>query len=128
MQSSTKQAAVYCRVASKDDFAMETQRLSLLRFAESKGYTGCAEYLDNGMNGLSLDRPAFNQLYADMLAGNVQVVLLKSVSRISRKTYQVFQWLDMARELGVEVISECDDLPPDLGIAYSFFREIAKHK
>ena len=110
MQADSKRAAIYCRVASKDDFAIEKQRYSLHRLAESKGYNDRAEYLDNGVNGLTLDRPAFKKLNADIADGTIQTVFIKCFSRIGRNTHQVIKWLNMARELGVEVISECDDI------------------
>ena len=110
MQAENKIAAVYCRVASKNDFAIERQRYSLNRFAESKGYNDRTEYLDNGVNGLTLDRPAFKMLNAYIADGIIQTVFIKCFSRIGRNTHQVYAWLNMARDLGVEVISECDDI------------------
>jgi DNA invertase Pin-like site-specific DNA recombinase len=102
-------AAIYCRVATKDDSAIKWQCRILRHFAESKGFSECAEYADNGMSGLRLDRPALNRLTADMKAGIVKTVCVNDISRLCRNTADAIAWLTMARELGVEVISPTMD-------------------
>ena len=106
MQADKKQAAIYCRVASKDDFAIERQRQDLRRFAAAQGYEDCAEYLDNGVNGLTLDRPAFSRLHNDMIAGKIQVIFIVSASRIGRDLFATMKWLHEAKASGAEIISQ----------------------
>ena len=113
MQDNKRQAAIYCRVASKDDFAIEHQRQSLRRFAASQGFDDCVECLDNGVNGLTLDRPALNHLNDDMTNGTIQVVFVLSASRIGRGVVPTSTWLNFAKLSGVEVISQNEDILND---------------
>ena len=127
MQSNKRKAAIYCRVATASDFAMEKQRDSLRCFAAAEGYEISTEYLDNGAKGLSHDRPAFSRLNKDMQTGIVQTVFVKSVSRIGRDKPAVMEWLNMARSLGVDVISEYDDID-DCETLHKLMREIINLK
>jgi DNA invertase Pin-like site-specific DNA recombinase len=110
LQAEKRQAAIYCRVASASEFALESQRRSLYNFAESIGFDVAAEYLDNGANGLTFDRPAFSKLNDDMLAGRIQSLIVLNSSRIGRDSLIVYKWLCKVRNLGVVVISEYDDI------------------
>ena len=127
MQVETRQAAIYCRVATASDFALEKQRLSLHSFAESRGFDVTAEYLDNGEKGLTFDRPAFSKLDNDMHEGKIQALIVLDISRIGRESLVVSKWLDKAKELGVEVILEHGDIQ-DFELFYSLFHQIIKLK
>lgn len=118
-------AAIYCRVATADDFALERQRESMLRFAKEKGFENPTEYLDNGQKGTTIYRPAFEELAGAILQGQIQTVLIQDPSRISRDVSDYYEWLRKITELGVTVISQSGDvydedilflgtMPPDL--------------
>jgi site-specific DNA recombinase len=91
-------AAIYCRAACADERALEAQRLSVHCFAKTLGYMDRAEYLDNGVSGLSLDRPAFSQMTADIRTGLISAVLVKNVARIGRNMIDFYAWMG---EMGV---------------------------
>ena len=110
METKKMKVAIYCRVASSDDYAIENQRRSLIDFAAAQGYNSCVEYLDNGVSGISLDRPAFSRLDNDIIEGKIQTVFVKNVCRIGRDTFTTMKWLDKMKSLGVEVISLHNDL------------------
>jgi len=109
-----KQAAIYCR-ASVPAQTIEAQRLSLLNFAKDNGFENVAEYIDNGKSGLTLDRPALNQLTADMCAGKIEKVFVIAGSRIGKgdktPTSEALEWIDKANALGVEIVSKANDIP-----------------
>ena len=98
--------ALYCRVACADELALETQRISLRGYAKTLGHADCAEYLDNGASGLTLDRPAFSMLEADIRAARIQTVIVRDISRISRSAFVVHRWMQNAQAHGVTVISQ----------------------
>ena len=110
MQIEKRKVAIYCRVASKDDFAIESQCQNLRHFAAAQGYEDCTEYLDNGVNGLTLDRPALNSLNDDIIKGKIQIAFVASASRIGRDFGPVFKWLDFAKSSSVKVISQSGDI------------------
>ena len=110
MQADRKRAAIYCRVADKDDRAIEHQRQTMRRFAAKQGYEDCAEYLENGAVGTTLDRPVLNRLTDAMANDEVQVVFVHSTDRIARGFMLAYSWLNFAESLGVEVISPHEDI------------------
>ena len=76
----TPRTAIYCRVTCKDDWVTEQQRLFLCCYAESLGCLDCIEYPDTEVSCLSLDRPTFSQMTADIRAGHISVVIVKNTA------------------------------------------------
>jgi DNA invertase Pin-like site-specific DNA recombinase len=105
LQANKAKAAIYCRVASADETALEIQRRTMRDFAAQQVYENCAEYLDNGESGLTLNRPAFSQLSNDLRTGKIDVVFINCISRIGRDYTATHEWLDEMRALGVRVVS-----------------------
>ncbi len=99
--------------AGADDIAIELQQYTLRRFAAEQGYEDCDVYIDNGVAGATLDRPALNRLSADIRSGMIQAVFARCVSRIGRNLDQVIEWLGMAKKHGVQVFTPDGVLPPD---------------
>jgi DNA invertase Pin-like site-specific DNA recombinase len=100
-----KTAAIYCRTASKDDTAIEMQRYLLRRLASEQGFDKILEFTDNGVKGLTLDRPGFNALNRAIAAGKVGTVYVKDFSRIGREWTVAGQWLEKMRKQCIRVIS-----------------------
>ena len=105
-----KKVAVYCRTARADVDALKHQMRTAIQFAVDSGYSECRIYHDNGGNGVTIDRPAFNRLNCDMLAGKIQMVIIKDLSRIARNFILVDRWISMADALGVRVVSMTDGI------------------
>lgn len=76
--------AIYCRTAQYSDYGIENQEAMLRKYAADNNHSNIVVYADNAYNGISLDRPAFHRLQADVNAGLVGLVLVKDVARISR--------------------------------------------
>lgn len=102
--------ALYCRVACADDLTIAMQESQLIRFTESAGYESGEFnvhriYHDNGESGLTLDRPAMNELTADIRAGRVDAVIIKDTSRISRNHLLTTEWMRLLKKHGVRLVS-----------------------
>jgi len=95
-------------VATADDYAVDSQKQELTAYAEKHGYANIKIYEDNGFSGLTLIRPAFNELQADIQAGRVSTVIVKSASRVGRNMIDVMKWVWDITELGVDFISLID--------------------
>ena len=76
-------AYFYCRVAHDDSFSLERQAEELRRYAEQAGYTIVGAAAEHG-SGMTLDRPAQQEVMEAVLAGKVDVVLISSFDRIGR--------------------------------------------
>ena len=125
-------AALYIRVASEDDIAVKWQEKMLRGFAEEQGFSDAEAYVDNGVSGIGLDRPAMNRLQDDIEAGLVSTVIVKDISRISRSFIEVTDWRKRIKLKGVELLSAQDDLFNDTSDAIDkitslYFRCLERH-
>ena len=69
--SDKPKTAIYCRVASADDFAIKAQEETLRNYAVEQMLTVGGVYSDNGANGLSFDRPAFQAMMSAIKMGEI---------------------------------------------------------
>jgi DNA invertase Pin-like site-specific DNA recombinase len=99
---------------------MENQRRVVIDFAAAEMYEDCTEYIDNGENGLTFDRPAFSQLRDDIRTGKIDIVFMDCISRIGRDIIAVHEWLYEMRTQGVRIVlrNEGEEMPLEL---YSLF-------
>ena len=96
-------ACLCCRVANDDSFSLEAQAAALRRYAEQAGYTIIGAACEHG-NGLTLDRPAFQEVTRAVLAGKVDVVLVHSLTRIGREWGMTKRYIDLLAEHGVKLL------------------------
>ena len=104
----TKITALYCRVAREDDDAIALQEAMLKEYSREHGYDIVFVYADNGESGLNFDRPALSRLEADINAGRVSTVIVRSIDRISRDYIKNLEWVEKNRCIGVSFISISD--------------------
>ena len=97
--------ALYCRVACKDDNAIAMQKTFLQDYAERQGYLKISFYVDNGVSGINYNRPALAQLKADIQAGLIGAVIVRSFDRIGRDFMKTENWIVGIRRRGVAFIS-----------------------
>ena len=104
-----KAAAIYARVSSdrqRQEQTIASQTAALLEYAKNEGYAVAAEWVfqDEGYSGSVLVRPALERLRDLAAAGQIEVVLVYSPDRLSRKyAYQVLLTEEFARQ-GVSII------------------------
>lgn len=85
-------AALYMRLSREDggkesggeSAGIESQRLLLRAFAEQQGFSVFDEYVDDGYSGTRYDRPEFERMLRDIEAGQVNLVIVKDLSRLGR--------------------------------------------
>jgi DNA invertase Pin-like site-specific DNA recombinase len=104
-QPADSKIALYCRAARENNHAIKEQKLWLSRFARQTGYKNPKFYIDNGENGMTLDRPAMAALMADIKSGAVDTVAVTSVDRISRGFLTLAEWMRFCNEHNVRCIS-----------------------
>jgi DNA invertase Pin-like site-specific DNA recombinase len=122
----TPKAAIYCRIASAaDEFAIKAQEKMLRDYAAEKMLAVGEVYSDNGASGLSLNRPAFQEMMSAVKHGEINCVIVKSICRISRDTLQFGKWLDDMRGRNVRVIAVTDsyDSHDTLSLFGTMFRD-----
>jgi DNA invertase Pin-like site-specific DNA recombinase len=100
-----KRAALYLRVSTVDQHP-ETQGIELRQFAKQRGYAIVHEYVDHGVSGTKVRRPALDQLLKDANRRRFDVVLVWSSDRLARSTKHFLQVLDELNELGIQFLSQ----------------------
>ena len=79
-----KITALYCRFAYGDvPEIIDEQKALLLQAASDNGLSNTRFYVDSGVSGLTMDRPAFNELMADMENGLIEAVIAQDAFSIT---------------------------------------------
>jgi DNA invertase Pin-like site-specific DNA recombinase len=100
-----KRAALYLRVSTLDQNP-ESQGIELRQFAHQHGYEIVHEYVDHGVSGTKVRRPALDQLLKDAHRRKFDAVLVWSCDRLARSTKHFLQVLDELSELGIQFLSQ----------------------
>ena len=89
LQQNEKITALYCRLSQEDELAGESgsiqhQKQILREYAEKNGFPNPKIWADDGYSGVTFDRPAYNEMMAEVEAGNVSTIIVKDHSRLGR--------------------------------------------
>lgn len=107
--------AAYARVSTDS----EDQETSLAaqtdyyrkKILEHPGWEFVQIYVDDGISGLSTrHRDGFNKMVEDCLAGRIDLVLTKSISRFARNTVDTVTTIRMLKEKGIGVYFEKENI------------------
>jgi DNA invertase Pin-like site-specific DNA recombinase len=104
-----KRAALYLRVSTIDQHP-ETQGIELRQFAAQRGYQIIEEYLDHGVSGTKVRRPALDRLLKDAHRRRFDAVLVWSCDRLARSTTHFLQVLDQLTALDIEFVSKRESI------------------
>lgn len=85
----TKKGAIYLRLSKDDNIGAESesitsQRFFLLQYAEKNRIEISYEFTDDGLSGTNWQRHALQQLLRTIESGQIDTVLVKDLSRLSR--------------------------------------------
>ncbi len=89
--AANKITALYCRLSQEDERAgeslsIENQRTILLQYAKEHHFPNPVFFVDDGVSGVTYDRPGFQAMLAEIEAGNVAVAITKDLSRLGRNS------------------------------------------
>ena len=92
--SSEELTALYCRLSRDDELqgdsnSIVNQKKLLTKVAKEKGYTNLVHFLDDGISGVTMDRPGFNDMMEQLAAGKAAAVFVKDLSRLGRNYIEV---------------------------------------
>ena len=99
MRKNEKITALYERL-SRDDFgkdddqqresnSISNQKKLLAKVAKEKGYTNLVHFLDDGISGVTMDRPGFVEMICQLEQGKAAAVFVKDLSRLGRNYIEV---------------------------------------
>lgn len=112
---SRKKVAAYARVSTASDDqlnSVEAQIDYYTRYiALHSDWDLVGIYADKGISGTStIHREQFNQMIKDALAGKIDIIVAKSLSRFARNTVDTLQYIRKLKEIGVAVYFEKEDI------------------
>jgi site-specific DNA recombinase len=85
---------------------LETQRELLMDYASKNGLGSVrAVYEDDNISGSAFERPGLDRLKSDVLAGRVDLLLLKDLSRLGRNNAKTLLFIDFLEENGVRIVT-----------------------
>ena len=107
--------AAYCRVSTQSD-EQELSFDSQCTFykdmiTKNPNYIFVDIYADEGITGTSVKkRKAFQRLMKDALAGKIDLIITKSVTRFARNTLDAVGWMRKLKDKGVDIYFETDNI------------------
>lgn len=126
-QFTNKKVAIYSRVSrtgKEKHHSIEAQTRYLERYVEDHpGWDFVGHYVDEGVTGTKLARPAFDRMMEDARAGKLDIILTKTVSRFGRNMTAVLDTLRELQALDVIVIFDNERLStsdPDANLSLQF--------
>lgn len=96
--------AIYCRTALKNEAQMREQQNCLLRYTKKNDLSDIKIYSDNGYSCLGY-RPAFTKLLDDIKSGNIDMIITKDISRITRDISGMISVIDLLESNNVKLIA-----------------------
>ena len=97
------ETGIYLRVSTEEQaqegFSIRGQEQKLKEFANIKDWTIYKIYADEGISGKNItERPAMNELIADIKAGKVKNVLVFKIDRLTRSTADLLYLVELFNE------------------------------
>ena len=87
-------AFLYERLSRDDNlegesYSIGNQKKLLTKVAKEKGYTNLVHFLDDGISGVTMDRPGFVEMIRQLEQGKAAAVFVKDLSRLGRNYIEV---------------------------------------
>jgi DNA invertase Pin-like site-specific DNA recombinase len=95
--------AIYARVSTNDQ-TTENQLIALRDLADKNGHQIVAEYIDQGVSGVSKIKDSRTKMLLDAKAGKFSVLYVVSIDRLSRSTKDLLDLVEQLNALGITLI------------------------
>ena len=115
--------AIYARLSKEDDetkkgfskkglsLSIEHQIELLKDYVKDKGWQSPKVFYDDDRTGTNFDRKGFQDMYSEARKGNINVIVIKDISRFGRNWVQSGMYFEKIEDMGIRFISiqECID-------------------
>ena len=119
--SREKTAFIYVRLSRDDElegesYSISNQKKLLTKVAKEKGYTNIVIFCDDGISGVTMDRPDFNRMLEQLQLGKAAAVFVKDLSRLGRNYIEVGRLTeDFFPSLNVRLVAVSDNVDTQEG-------------
>lgn len=119
--SRDKTAFIYVRLSRDDElegesYSISNQKKLLTKVAKDKGYTNIIVFCDDGVSGVTMNRPEFNKMIEQLGMGKATAVFVKDLSRLGRNYIEVGRLTEeFFPEHNIRLVSVSDNLDTEEG-------------
>lgn len=116
-----KTAFIYVRLSRDDElegesYSISNQKKLLTKVAKDKGYTNIVVFCDDGISGVTMNRPEFNKMIEQIQLGKASAVFIKDLSRLGRNYIEVGRLTEeFFPEHNIRLVSVSDNLDTEEG-------------
>ena len=113
--------ALYARLSQEDALdgqsnSIANQKKILMKFATDSGFPNPTFFIDDGVSGVTFDRPGWNEMIRLAEAGKVRTVIVKDMSRMGRDYLKVGYYTEsFFAERDIRYIAINDGVDSDKG-------------
>ena len=114
-------AFLYVRLSRDDELDGESNSISnqkklLTKVAKEKGYSNIVIFCDDGISGVTMNRPEFNKMMEELKLGKASAIFVKDLSRLGRNYIEVGKLTEeFFPENNIRLVSVSDCLDTDEG-------------
>ncbi len=120
-KSREKTAFLYVRLSRDDNlegdsYSIQNQKKLLAKVAKEKGYNNLITFSDDGVSGVTMNRPGFNEMLVELEKDHAAAVFVKDMSRLGRNYIEVGKLTeDFFPEHNIRLVAVSDNLDTDEG-------------
>ena len=95
-----------------DSYSIQNQKKLLIKVAKEKGYTNLVHFFDDGISGVTMDRPGFTSMLQEIEKGKAAAVFVKDLSRLGRNYIEVGRLTEEffpEHDIRLVAVSDCID-------------------
>ena len=115
MNKEKKVAGIYIRVSTEDQaregFSLGEQKEKLLQLCKFKEYEVFKVYQDAGISAKNMeDRPAFQEMLADMKKGKINYIVAYKLDRVTRSVRDLEELISQLERYNTYLVCDRDDV------------------
>lgn len=114
VQQQKKKVCAYVRVSTdslQQEYSLENQTTYFKGFITANPeWEFVGIYSDQGISGYKENRPGFQKMIEDARAGNIDLIVVKSISRFARNTETVLKFTRELKSIGVGIFFELQNI------------------
>ena len=112
-------AFIYLRLSRDDNlegesYSIGNQKKLLTKASKDLGYTNIVTFIDDGVSGVTMNRPGFNEMMRQLEEGRAAALFVKDLSRLGRNYIEVGRLMEeFFPEHDIRLVAVSDNIDTD---------------
>ncbi|MDY6930822.1 MAG: recombinase family protein [Halobacteriota archaeon] len=127
-QKGDKRVGIYVRVSTEEQassgISLDAQIEKLEQYCQLNNWEIVRDYVDAGVSGSTVDRPELQKMIDDCRRGELNVVLVYKLDRLSRSLRDIILTIDELREYDVDFVSVTEQIDTTTAVGQLMFHII----